>query len=101
MLLHIKKYCFIDFCSLFLKSRKAVSVSLRLSYDLTHCVKSVRIRRYSGPYIPVFVLNGKIRSIFLYSVRMQKNANQNNSEYRHFSRSDSDYFDIMFLQPNN
>ena len=35
------------------------------------CVKSVRIRSYSGPY----------------SVRMWENANQNNSEYGHFSCS--------------
>ena len=37
-----------------------------------HWAKSVRIRSYSGPY----------------SVRMQENTDQKNSEYRHFSRSD-------------
>ena len=37
----------------------------------THCVKSVRIRSFSGPY----------------SVRMRENADQKNSEYGHFSRS--------------
>ena len=36
-----------------------------------HCVKSVRIRIYSG----------------LYLVQMRENANQNNSEYGHFLRS--------------
>ena len=36
-----------------------------------HCVKSVRIMSYSGPY----------------SVRMRDNADQNNSEYGHFLRS--------------
>ena len=30
---------------------------------------------------------GEIRSIFPYSVRMRENANQNNSEFGHFSRS--------------
>ena len=35
-----------------------------------YCVKSVRTRSYSGPY----------------SVRMQENTDQNNSEYGHFSR---------------
>ena len=35
-----------------------------------HCVKSVPIRSYSGPY----------------SVRMRGNTDQNNSEYWHFSR---------------
>ena len=39
-----------------------------------HCVKSVRIQYYYGPYFPVFGLN----------------TDQNNSEYGHFSRSDVD-----------
>ena len=39
--------------------------------EQVHCVKSVRIRSYSGPY----------------SVRMRETADQNNSEYRHFSGS--------------
>ena len=33
---------------------------------------------------------GEIRSISPYSVRMRENADQNNSGYRHFSRSVSD-----------
>ena len=37
-----------------------------------HCVKSVRIWSYSGPY----------------SVQIRENTNQNNSEYGHFSRSE-------------
>ena len=41
-----------------------------------HCVKSVRIRSYSGPYFLAFGLNAEI-----YSVRMRGNADQNNSEY--------------------
>ena len=40
--------------------------------DVIHCVKTVRIRSYSGPYFPAFGLN----------------TDQNNSEYGHFSRSD-------------
>ena len=36
-----------------------------------HCVKSVRIRSYSGPY----------------SVKMRENTDQKNSEYGHFLRS--------------
>ena len=43
-----------------------------------HCVKSVRIRNYSGPHFPAFGL---------YSVCMRENADQNNSEYKHFLRS--------------
>ena len=38
----------------------------------SQCVKSVRIRSFSGPY----------------SVRMRENKDQENSEYGHFSRSD-------------
>ena len=49
--------------------------ALKLTYmsDLLvhHCVKSVRIRSYSGPY----------------SVRMRENTDQNNSEYGHFSHN--------------
>ena len=37
-----------------------------------HCVKSVRIRSFSGPYIPAFGLN----------------TDQENSKYGHFPRSD-------------
>ena len=40
---------------------------------LVHCVKSVHIQSYSGPY----------------SVQMWKNADQNKSKYGHFSRSDN------------
>ena len=38
--------------------------------------KNVRIRSYSGPHFPTFTL-----------VRMGENADQNNSEYGHFSRN--------------
>ena len=40
--------------------------------QITHCVKNVRIGSFSRPY----------------SVPMWQNADQNNSEYGHFSRSD-------------
>ena len=42
------------------------------------CVKSVRIRSYSGPYFPAVGLNTK---------RIQENTDQNNSKYGHFLRS--------------
>ena len=54
---------------------------------LYHCLKSVRIRRYSGPHFPAFGLNTERYSVSPYSVRMQKNVDHNNSEYGHFSRS--------------
>ena len=46
-----------------------------------HCLKSVRIRQFSGPYFPAFGLNTE------YSVRMRENTEQKNSEYGHFLRS--------------
>ena len=45
------------------------------------CVKSVRIRGYSGPHFPAFGLNTSP-----YSVRMRGNVDQNNSKYEHFSQ---------------
>ena len=46
-----------------------------------HCVKSIRIRSYSGLHFPEFGLN-------LDLVQMRENADQNNSEYGHFLRSE-------------
>ena len=50
------------------------------------CVKRVRIRSYSGTHFPTFGLNME-QSISPYSVRMRENADQNYSEYGHFSCS--------------
>ena len=52
----------------------------------THCVKSVCIRSFSGPY----------------SVQMRENMDQKNSEYGHFPRSGTkqlskDFFGIQIL----
>ena len=47
-----------------------ISIKRSLPHSL-HCVKSVRIWSYSGPYFPAFRLN----------------TDQNNSEYGHFLRS--------------
>ena len=52
-----------------------------------HCVKSVRIRNYSGPHFPAFGPNMESR-ISPYSVRMREKTNQNNSEYGHFLRGE-------------
>ena len=51
--------------------------------DYLHCVKSVCIWSFSGPYFPTFRQN----SISPYSVRMRENADQKNSEYEHLLRS--------------
>ena len=61
-----------------------MSGSFTLLLNTFNCVKSVRIRRYSGPHFPTFGLN----SISLYSIRMRENADQNNSKYGHFLRGD-------------
>ena len=61
-----------------------------------HCVKSVRIRSYSGPHFSrIFTHSDWIRkdtpslSVFsLNSGKCEENADQNNSEYRHFLRSE-------------
>ena len=49
-----------------------------------HCLKSVRIRTYSGPHFPAFGLNFRISP---YSVRMRKNTDKSNSGYEHFLRT--------------
>ena len=53
-------------------------------------MKSVRIRSYSGSHFPALGLNEyrEVHRIFPYSVWMQENADQNNSEYGHFFRSE-------------
>ena len=43
-----------------------------------HCVKRARLRSFSGPYFPAFVLNTERCG---FSVRSQENTNQKNSEY--------------------
>ena len=50
-----------------------------------HCVKSVRIRKFSGPYFPAFGFSTEYLSVFNY---MRKITDQKNSEYGHFSSSE-------------
>ena len=52
-----------------------------------HCLKSVCIRSYSGPHFPAFGLNIERYSVSPYSVRMRKNMDQNNFEYKHLLRN--------------
>ena len=51
---------------------------------LRHCVKSVCIRSYSGPHFPVFGLNTERYRV---CGKMRENADHDNSEYGHLSRS--------------
>ena len=46
------------------------------------CVKSVRIRRFSSPYL----------RISQYSVQMRENRDQKKSEYGHFSRIEKNIY---------
>ena len=52
-----------------------------------HCVKSP-YSEFFGPYFPAFGLNRETQSIFPYSVEMQENRDQKNSEYGYFSSSE-------------
>ena len=53
-----------------------------------HCVKSVPIQSYSGPHFLAFGLNTERYGVSLH-IRSEcgENADKNNSEYGHFSRS--------------
>ena len=53
---------------------------------VTHCVKSVLLRSFCGPYFPAFRLSTE-RYISPYLVRMRKKEDQKNSEYGHLLRS--------------
>ena len=69
------------------KSQKLSQESMTFLSNL-HCVKSVRIRSYSGPYFHAFGL---------ITGRMRENTDQNNSEYGHFSHSVNDSNLIQLL----
>ena len=76
-----------------------------------HCVKSVHIWSFSGPYFHAFGLNvaryyvstliqfncGKKLRIETYSVHMWENTDQKNSVYGHFSRSESHANAVRFI----
>ena len=42
---------------------------------------------FESVFSRIWTEHGELRSIFLYSVRMRENTDQNNSEYGHFLRS--------------
>ena len=61
----------------------------------TESLKKICIWSYSGPHFPVFGLNTERKCGIL--VRMRENADQNNSEYGHFSRSEELKFQCRTL----
>ena len=57
--------------------------------SIVHCVKSVRIRKFSGPYFPSCRLNKEIQRVDLrIQFKSLENKDKKNSKERHFSRSD-------------
>ena len=58
-------------------------------------------KKCSGPYFRHCDWIGEIQSISPYSVRMWENADQNNSEYGHFSSSEEDNEDKMIRWNGN
>ena len=61
-----------------------------------HCVKSVQIRSFSGPYFPAFGLNTERYSLSLHiQSECGKIRTTKNSIFGRFSRSDCIYFQIQ------
>ena len=57
-----------------------------------HCLKSIQIWSFSGPYFPVFGLNTDIYRVNLrIQSKYRKIRTKKNSVFRHFSHSDSYY----------
>ena len=68
-------------------SRKIISFN-----KIIHCVKSVHIWSYSGPHFLRIFLHSDMEYLFVFSPntgKSGKNADQNNSEYGQFLRSDT------------
>ena len=79
----LSKFCSVEFCLIpllvLLSFSRIVSPTPRIKYPYSGLFWSTSSRTWAE--------YGKIRSISPYSVRMWENADQNNSEYVHFSRS--------------
>ena len=79
----LSKFCSVQFCLIpllvLLSFSRIVSPTPRIKYPYSGLFWSTSSRTWAE--------YGKIRSISPYSVRMWENADQNNSEYVHFSRS--------------
>ena len=65
------------------KFRTIRSVLRKISL-VSHCVKSARIRSFSGPHFPAFGLN---REYCPYLFQMQEDADRKISEYKHLPHS--------------
>ena len=90
---HIKtkvgQFFFIATLGQLLQIRKRFLQIRFTNYSMTHSLKSVRIRSYSGPYFPALRLDTERCGV---SLRIQsENTDQNNSEYGRFTCSDYFY----------
>ena len=61
-----------------------------LCSNTRHCAKSVHNRSFSGPHFLAFGLNTE-------RYRVRENADQSDSEYGHFSRSESFIYLFIFI----
>ena len=77
------------------KNKKIDGRRLYWNSKAKHCMKSVRILSFSGPYFPVFGLNTEIHSVIQISVY---SSDQKNSKYGHFLRSESYIFIDIYQQ---
>ena len=68
-----------------MKKKQCKQIIIKINI-VTHCVKSVILRSFCGPYFPAFRLSTE-RYISPYLVRMRKKEDQKNSEYGHLLRS--------------
>ena len=75
-----------------------ISITRLVVLHISHCVKNVCIRNFSGPYFPVFGLNMKIycvnlriqseyMKISVFTRNAEKKTDRKYSEYGHLLRS--------------
>ena len=65
---------------------------MTLKDTVTHYVKSPYSELFWSAFSRIRTKYGEMRSISPYLVRMREYADQNNSEYGHFLRTDRPYF---------
>ena len=74
-------------------------ISTHFYHKQHHCVKSVNIRSYSGPYFPAFGLNTERYGILVLLSPDARSKDQNNSEYGHFLRGACDAHTLQSAFP--
>ena len=65
------------------------TLNIQLHKQEDHCVKSVQVRSYSGPYFPIFGLDTEIFAVNVFiQSEYGKIQTRKNSVFGHFSRSE-------------